>query len=209
LLDEVRPTRSREETLARYNLDPTRPVLALLPGSRKKEIRHLLAPGLDAAQRLAEDGWQIILAVAHTLTRDDLAAVLDGKLPALPIAEDDTYNVVHAADAVLVASGTATLETALLGRPMVIMYRVSSLTFALARMLVSVEYIGMPNIILGRSVFPELIQRDVTCDKLVAAVRDVTARRAEVTQALTELRGKLGEPGAAGRAAHIALELMA
>ena len=209
LLDVVRPTRTREETLARYQLDPTRPLLALLPGSRKKEIRHLLAPGLEAAQRLAREGWQVVVAVAHTLSRDDLTAALGGPLPAVPIVSDDTYNVVHAADAVLVASGTATLETALLGRPMVIMYRVASLTFAVARMLVSVEHIGMPNIILGRTVFPELIQRDVTCDKLVAAVHDVTARRAEVTQALVELRGKLGEPGAAGRAAHMALELMA
>jgi lipid-A-disaccharide synthase len=209
LLDVVRPTRTREETLARYQLDPTRPLLALLPGSRKKEIRHLLAPGLDAAQRLAREGWQVVVAVAHTLSRDDLAAALGGPLPAVPIVSDDTYNVVHAADAVLVASGTATLETALLGRPMVIMYRVASLTFAVARMLVSVEHIGMPNIILGRTVFPELIQREVTCDKLVAAVHDVTARREEVTQALVELRGKLGEPGASRRAAHMALELMA
>src|SRR5262249_28594868 len=114
-----------------------------------------------------------------------------------------------AADAALVASGTATLETALLGRPMVIMYRVAPLTFALARLLVRVEHIGMPNIILGRDVFPELLQRDVTSAKLVAAVRDVTPRRAALTAALSELRGKLGEPGAAERAARMALELMA
>jgi lipid-A-disaccharide synthase len=116
---------------------------------------------------------------------------------------------VHAADAVLVASGTATLETALLGRPMVIMYRMAPFTFAVARRLVRVPHIGMPNIILGRGVFPELIQDDVTCDKLVAAVRDVTARRDEVSAALTELRDKLGTPGAAARAARLALDLMA
>jgi len=115
---------------------------------------------------------------------------------------------VHAADAALVASGTATLETALLARPMVIMYRVSALTYAIARRLVRVDHIGMPNIILGRGVFPELIQDAVTCDNLVAAVHDIVRRRSEVEEALQELRKALGEPGAAERGARIALELM-
>ena len=207
-LDLVRPTRTREETLARYHLDPTRPVLALLPGSRKKELRHLLRPGLDAAQRLMGEGWQVVIPLAHTLTRDDLAATLGGVLPPLPVIENDTYNVVHAADAAIVTSGTATIETALLGRPMVIMYRAASLTFAVARLLVRVDHIGMPNIILGRSVFPELLQGAVTGANLAAAVRDVAARRDELSAALVELRGKLGEPGAATRAARLALELM-
>jgi len=209
LLDLVRPTRTREETLARHRLDPTRPLLAILPGSRKKEVRHLLPVAVAAAQQLAREGWQAVIALAHTLTPDDLADALGGTPPPLPVIENDTYNVVHAADATAVASGTATLETALLGRPMVIMYQVAPLTFAIARRLVHLDFIGMPNIILGREVFPELIQRDVTPDKLVAAVHDVTARRAELAAALVELRGKLGEPGAAERAAGLALELMA
>jgi lipid-A-disaccharide synthase len=208
LLDLVRPTRTREETRARYHLDAARPLLALLPGSRKKEIRHLLPPGIAAAQQLMAEGWQVAIALAHTLTRDDLAAALGGALPPLPIVEDDTYNLVHAADAAVVTSGTATLETALLGRPMVIMYRVSPLTFALARRLVHVDCIGMPNIILGRRVFPELIQHDVTPDNVVAAVHEVTARRDELAAALSELRDKLGQPGAAERAAQLALGLI-
>jgi lipid-A-disaccharide synthase len=209
LLDVVRPTRSREETCARYGLDPARPLLALLPGSRRKEIRHLLRPGIAAAEQLMREGWQAAIALAHTLTLADLQEALGGPLPALPVVEDDTYNLVHAADAAVVASGTATLETALLGRPMVITYQVAPLTFALARLLVRVDHIGMPNIILGRRVFPELLQADVTRDKLVAAVHDVTARRAEVAVALAALREQLGHPGAAERAAHLALELMA
>ena len=209
LLDIVQPTCTREQTLARYGLDPARPLLTLLPGSRKKELRHLLRPALGAAELLVRDGWQVVLALAHTLTKDEVATALGGRMPALPVVENDTYNLIHAADAVLVASGTATLETALLGRPMVIMYRVAAPTFALARLLVHVDHIGMPNIILGRGVFPELIQRDVTPEKLVAAVQDVNARRDELTAALHELRGKLGEPGAAARAAGMALELMA
>src|SRR5215470_9201560 len=196
LLDLVRPTRSREETLARYGLHPTRPVLALLPGSRRKEIRHLLPPGIAAGEQLAGEGWQVVIALAHTLTQSDLADALGGLTPPVTVVHDDTYNVVHAADAVVAASGTATLETALLGQPMVIMYRVAPLTYALARLLVrGVDCIGLPNIILGRQVFPELIQDAVTPARLVAAVHDVVARSAEISAALTELRAQLGEPG--------------
>lgn len=208
LLDMVRPTRTREETRARYGLALDRPLLAILPGSRRKEIRHLLAPSIEAAQRLCAEGWQAAVAQASTLTREDLEEALGGHDVPFPVAEDDTYNLVHAADAALVTSGTATVETALLERPMVIMYRTSRMTYAIARRLVEVDYIGMPNIILGRGVFPELIQEEVTVDKLVAAVRQVYARRGELAAALTDLRGRLGEPGAAGRAARMALELM-
>ncbi len=209
LLDTVMATRSREQTLARYDLDAARPLLAVLPGSRKKELRHLLQPAIQAAQELAAEGWQVALPLAPTVTSGDLAAAWGGGVPPVRIIEDDTYNLIHAADVVLVASGTATLETALLGRPMVIMYRVAPVTFALARLLVRIDHIGMPNIILGRRVFPELIQGDVTPTKLAAAVREVAAHKDELTAALQELRGKLGEPGAAERAAHMALELMA
>ena len=209
LLDLVHPTRTRAETLARHQLDPTRRLLAVLPGSRKKEVRLLLPPAITAAQQLERDGWQAVIALAHTLSRADLVEALGGSAPPVAVIEDDTYNVVHAADAALVASGTATLETALLGTPMVIMYRVSPLTFAVARLLVRVDHIGMPNIILGQRVFPELLQGAVTGDKLVAAVADVTARREEMVAALATLRGQLGKPGAAQRAAHMALELMA
>jgi len=208
LLDRVRVTRSRGETLARHGLDPARRTLALLPGSRKKEIRYLLEPSIAAAQRLVEeDGWQAILALAPTLTVDDLQAELGRELP-IKVATDDTYNVVSAADAALVASGTATLETALLGCPMVIMYRVSPVTFAIAKRLVDVESIGIPNIILGRTVFPELIQSEVTPEALVAAVRGLQSRREEQSAALATVRERLGSPGAAQRAAAMVLELL-
>jgi lipid-A-disaccharide synthase len=207
LLDLVKPTRTREETRKRYALDLDRPLLAILPGSRRKEIRHLLRPAVEAALKLREESWQSAVALATTLTIADLREALGGDVP-FPVAEDDTYNLVHAADAVLVTSGTATIETALLQRPMVIMYRTSRLTYAIARRLVEIDHIGMPNIILGRGVFPELIQDEVTADRLAAAVRDVYARREQLAAPLTDLRGRMGEPGAAERAARLALELM-
>jgi lipid-A-disaccharide synthase len=135
LLDVVHPTRTRAETRARYALDDTRPVVALLPGSRQKEVRYLLPPLCAAGALLAREGWQPILARAPTVSVADLTAAL-GSPPPFPVAAADTYNVLAAADAAVVASGTATLETALLGCPMVIVYRMAGLTHWLARRLV-------------------------------------------------------------------------
>jgi lipid-A-disaccharide synthase len=208
LLDVVRATRPRAETRARYGLDPERPLLALLPGSRSKEIRYLLQPMCEAAERLHAEGWQAVVALAEALTPDDLRAALAGRPVPVPIAHADTYNVVAAADAAIVASGTATLETALLGCPMVIVYRMAPLTFWLARRLVDVQWIGMPNIVLQRSVFPELIQSGATAAAMAEAVRGLRARAGETADALEDLRSRLGAPGAAERAAELALSLL-
>lgn len=208
LLDVVHPTRSREETRARYGLAADRPVVALLPGSRKNEVGFLFGPMCAAARQLAAEGWQPIAALAESLSEADLRAALGGAEVPVPIAHADTYNILSAADAAVVASGTATLEAALLGCPLVIAYKVAPLTFWIARRLVEVKFIGMPNIILERALFPELIQAAVTPEAIAAAVRDVHARRAEITTALIELRGRLGTPGAAQRAADLALALV-
>lgn len=208
LLDVVAPTRSGAETRARYGLDPDRPVLALLPGSRQKEVGYLLRPLVAAAEILAAEGWQPILALAPGLSPDVLTDAAGGSPPGFPLAQGDTYNVIAAADAAVVASGTATLETALLGCPMVIVYRMAPLTYWLARRLVQVDWIGMPNIILQRSVFPELIQAEATPEAIAAAVRGLAGRRTAVAADLATLRERLGEPGAADRAATLALELI-
>jgi lipid-A-disaccharide synthase len=209
LLDVVRPSRSRAETRARYGLSADGPVLALLPGSREKEVGFLFRPMCEAAARLRAEGWQPIAALAESLAPADLRRALGGATPPVPVAHGDTYNVVAAADAAIVASGTATVETALLGCPMVIVYRLAPLTYWIARRLVDVNWIGMPNIILQRGVFPELIQGAVTPAAIAAAVHDVHARRRETAAALAELRARLGVPGAAERAAELALALVA
>lgn len=208
LLDVVRPTRGREETLERYGLDATRPTLAILPGSRRKELAYLLKPMLGAAEILAREGWQAVLPLAAGLDEADLATVHGGSLPTLPIIRSDTYNVIAAADAAVVKSGTATLETALLGCPMVIVYRMALPSYLAARALVRIERIGMPNIVLDRGVFPELIQSAVRPETIAAQIRGVAERRAEVREAARELSEKLGGPGAADRAARLALELV-
>jgi lipid-A-disaccharide synthase len=188
-------------------------LITILPGSRRAEVRYLLDPMVKAARIIARDhGLEVALALAPTLTRDELAEVGRSDLSGMRIIENDTYSIVAASQLALVASGTATLETALLGCPEVIAYKVSPLTYILGRLLVTgVDFIGMPNILAGRQIVPELIQGEVTAENLVRAAEPLLsdAIRAETVTALGTLREKLGAPGAAGRVAAIALGMIA
>lgn len=208
LVDRVLPTRTREETLIQHGLDPARRTIVLLPGSRAQEVRYLLDPLLGAAALLGND-YQFVLAAATTLNAEELRTRV--KDTPVRVIQDDTYNLVHAAELALVASGTATLETALLERPMVIIYRLASLTYALARLIVRVPFIGMPNLIAERQVVPELIQGEVTPERIAAeATRLLTNAQAySVTQeGLREVRQRLGGGGAAGRTAALIVEML-
>ena len=213
LLDRVRVTRSREETFARYGLDPARRTVVLLPGSRLTEIEKLLPPLLDAARRLArEDDCQFALALAHTLTCADVESRLAGAGVSVPIVSGDTYNLVAACDLALVTSGTATLECALLECPMVIVYRLAPVSWLLARLLVhGVRCVGMPNIVAGHEIVPELLQKQATGERIAAAAQGILrdpVRRAAMIEELRGVRRRLGRGGAAGRAAAIALEML-
>ena len=213
LLDRVGVTRGREETLGLHGLDPERKTVLLLPGSREKEIDSLLPRLLDAVRRMgASGGYQFPLALAHTLSREHVDALVRRAGVDVPIIAGDTYNLIAAADIALVTSGTATLECALLETPMVIVYCVSPLTALVARLLVrGVRHIGMPNIVAGHEVVPELLQGDVNGERIVAAARGILEdpeRRAVMIANLREIRHRLGRGGAAGRAAAIAAEML-
>ncbi len=211
LVGRVQPTRSRDDTLRRYGLNPIRKTIVLLPGSRTQEVRYLLPPLLQATTVLG-DTYQFILAVAATLDRAQIETTIRAHSAAIRIVQGDTYNVAHAADLAIVASGTATLEMALLERPMVIVYRLAPVTYALARLFVRVPFIGMPNLIAGRQVVPELIQSAATPERIATeAQRLLTDARAYsvAQEGLREVRTKLGEPGAAKRAADLIFNLLA
>jgi lipid-A-disaccharide synthase len=213
LLDRVEATRGREETLRLHGLDPARRTVVLLPGSRAKEIDYILPRLLDAVREIAASGdYQFALGLAHTLDRADVEARIGAAALPVPVIGGDLYNLVAAADLALVTSGTATLECALLECPMVIVYRLSPVTWALGRLLVrGVTHVGMPNIVAGREVVPEFLQRDVTGTRIAAAARAILedpARRAAIQAGLREVRQRLGRGGAADRAAAIAVEMM-
>ena len=212
LLDIARATRSREETLARLALQPSRRTIALLPGSRPREVEYHLPVMLRAAEILRHElDVQFVLVRASTVDARDLEARLAASAVPVSFSDGDTYNILEASDLVWTASGTATLETALMLRPMVIVYRMSRTTFALARRLVRVDHVGMANIIAGEKVVPELIQDDLTPERIAAESRKIlndAGLRQAIMAKLGEVRKRLGSPGAAHRVADIALEMM-
>lgn len=208
LIDLAVAGRSREETCRAAGLDPARPVVALLPGSRRNELHLLLQTLVDAAARLVRDapGVQFLVARAPALD-NSLFAPLDAlrtagvRLGILSGAADD---VLAASDIVITASGTATVQTALHQRPMVIVYRVSPLTYAIGKRFVRVANYGMVNLVAGRQVVRELIQGDCTAEAVAAEARSLLTdpTRADTMRAdLAEVVRRLGGPGASERAA--------
>ena len=213
LVDLARPTLSREAFLRKLNLDPDRPVLALLPGSRRNELTQL-APIIAHAIPLIVSrvpGVQLVIARAPQLD-DGLFDVFG--LPgttSLRIVEAQTDDVLNACDAVVTASGTATVQTALHGKPMVVIYKLSPITYRLAKGVGLVDMYAMVNLIAGRRVVVELIQDDCTPEAIAGeAVKLLTDRdyRAAMTEALDEVRQRLGGPGASDRAAEAVLDLV-
>ena len=208
LIDLARATRPRAEFLRSAGLDPERPVLALLPGSRANELRHVL-PDLAAAAPLIAarvPGVQFLIARAPSLDDALFAPLEQMRRAGLPVgvALEATDDVLAAADAVVTASGTATVQAALHGTPMVIVYRLSGLTYAIGKRFVRVASYGMVNLVAGHPVVPELIQHEFTPDAVAReAVSLLTDRpRADAMRRdLAAVRAKLGGPGASVRAA--------
>jgi lipid-A-disaccharide synthase len=203
LVEVVKPECDRATFFAEAGLDPARPLVALLPGSRKGEIQHLLPPMAELARRwrLARPKVQWVLPVAPTLDPAFVRAHL-GDAP-VTLVEGRTYAARAHADAALVASGTATLETALLGTPFAIVYKLNALTYEMAKRIVKVPYFGLANVVARREVAPELLQGEVNPERLGVELARLlepdTARR--LRAGLSDVRGHLGEPGAAGRVA--------
>ena len=214
LLDVLPLDLTRDEARRRLGADPGHALIGLLPGSRPGEVERLLPPMLEAARRLAAaDGRRrFVLGLAPTVAHEQVAAILRQSGPGIPpidLVSGRTYEVMAAADALLIASGTATLEAALLGAPMVICYRVSRLTELLARALRRVRWIGLPNLVSGRAVVPELIQGEVTgarlAEEAARLLEDPVAATAQ-RAAFKDLRARLGEPGVGLRAARAVLD---
>jgi len=213
LLEMVQVKQGRDAILAKCGLDPSKPVIALLPGSRHAEVSRHLPVMRDAAVRLSQErDIQFFCVRASTINGAEIESALRHPALQIPVVEEDRYDAIHAADLVWTASGTATLEIALLGRPMIIIYRLSWLTYHLARLLVSVDHIGMVNLIAGERLVSELIQNDANPVRLVEESRvllDNREVRSRIIDKMSKLRERLGSPGAAQRVADLALAMMA
>jgi lipid-A-disaccharide synthase len=210
LLDEVAPSYDRDELRKRFGLESSAPVVGLLPGSRESEVRTLLPLMLRAAAQLAQrhTGVRFIMAQAPSITSELIADLSAGASVNVQVIRDQASEVMAASDVLLVASGTATLQAAVVGTPMVLTYRAPWLTYWLARWLIRINWIGLANIVAGRSIVPELIQHDATAERLSREAsrllgdhRAAQAMRAE----LRKVREMLGAPGASRRAAGVVL----
>jgi lipid-A-disaccharide synthase len=196
----------------RAGLAPGTPYLALLPGSREEEVRRLLPLLLSAWRLLARQNPRLaaVVAAATDESAQQCAEITRASGVACPIVAEATHSVVAHARAAAVASGTATLETAALGTPLAIVYRVSPLTWLLAKLFVRVRRVGLPNIVAGEDVAPELLQDAATPERLAAALRPLLAEgpeRRAMLEDLAKVRASLGEPGTAERVAVLAESL--
>jgi len=220
LTGEVKAHVSREEFCLQNSLDPTRPIISFLPGSRHKELVRILPPMLDAIELIAakRSDVQFVLVVAPSRKPEEATQIVSHHrgaatfLSRVKMVHHKTRDAVAASDVAAVASGTATLEAALLGTPMVIVYKLSPLTYALGRPFVKLDTFGMANLVAGRRVVPELIQADFTPERVAAeAIPLLTdpAKASAMRAALREVREKLGEPGASRRAAEAVLTVAA
>jgi lipid-A-disaccharide synthase len=211
LVGNVAPATTREDFFVAQGLDPAKKLVTILPGSRNSELaRHLPVLREACLQILAQLPVQFVIAAVA----GHVNALQQGwpGNATVRIVEGQTYDALAHADASIVSSGTATVEAALLDAPMVVVYRVTPLTALLAKPLVRTPYFSMINLIAGREVVPELIQKDFTPEKVTAQVlrllrepSDVAAMRA----ALAEVRQRLGPPGAVERAAGAITALLA
>jgi lipid-A-disaccharide synthase len=214
VLDALVGAPERAEARRRLGLDPAATVVGLLPGSRAQEIHHTLPVLHAAAARIAaaRPGTRFVLAAVERRGEGpDPAALLRDATPAVQVVEGQTYVVMRAADVLLATSGTATLEAALLGTPMVVCYRFSRLSEAMVRLLVRVPWISLANITLGRAVVPELYQRTFTAERVADeafALLGSSGARAAQREAFAELGAVLGEPGVGVRAARHVLSLI-
>jgi len=215
LAGEVRPRYGREEFCRRHQLDSSQLLVALLPGSRRKELARILPPMLDAARRVlsSRPGARFVIPLAPTRTRAEVESVIasaaavgppdESLRQALFVTQDETREALAAADVAAVASGTATLETALIGTPLVVVYKESTLNWHALRPLISVEHFGLANLVAGERIAPELLQYDFTGERLAGELLQLSEpeHNAAVRARLRQAVARLGAGGASERAA--------
>jgi lipid-A-disaccharide synthase len=209
LVEIARATLARDEFFNKYGLDSTRSLIALLPGSRRKEIHYHLPAMLEAAHRLRSEKHataQFVIPLASTVDRRQVEMIVRDSVPSgsidMALIERDTYNALAHSEIAVVASGTATVEAALLGTPMVVVYRGSELNWRLIRPLIKLDTFGMVNLIAGRRVVPELMQKEVTGERIAGEVMTIlndADRISRMKRELAQVRERLASatgPGA-------------
>lgn len=220
LAREVHSETSRDAFRTKHSIDLDTPFIALLPGSRSKEVRKILPIMIETAVKMLarRPELQFGIALASERFQDEVESAIkekkgmpSGSSPSFSIISGETYDLLNASDAAAVTSGTATLETGIVGTPMAIVYKTSALNYKLLRPLIDVEHFGLINLIAGKRVANELIQDDFTpqtlADELFRLLEPETNK--QIREDLQTATDKLGHGGASKRAAEAVLELIA
>jgi lipid-A-disaccharide synthase len=213
LLDACPLEVNREKIMAKFGVDHGHPVVGLVPGSRKEEVKNLLPVMLKSLQILGRryPRIQCLLPLAKTIDPELVQSFLDTSSVEVKVIKEDIYEVLSVCDAALVASGTATLETAIMGVPMVIVYRVSPVSYRVGKMLIKVPHIGLVNLVAGEEIVPELIQDDVVPDRVAREALTILENgvvREKMIKKLQSVKEGLGRGGASERTARIASEMI-
>ncbi|NOQ36196.1 MAG: lipid-A-disaccharide synthase [Methylococcaceae bacterium] len=212
-VDKVHPLHSKAEDIKLFQLNEQQPIIGILPGSRGNEIKRMLPVMLDAAKKIQTHtpDAQFLLPQADSISDELLASYLQQTDIKIQVIKNQPYDVIQCCDAVMTTSGTATLETALLTTPMVIVYKLSTLTYLLGRLLVNIDVIGLPNIIAGKKIIAELIQDEANGENIAAEIQRILedkdyAQTMDVE--LNKVKEKLGEGGGSNNMAELALEML-
>lgn len=207
LADTVMPSMTKEKAMAYFHGDPNKKRILLMPGSRKNEVAGLLPVMLEAARQLSQKAdCQFFIPRASTIPMEMLSSFIGASELSVEITEGRQYDLMQICDACVASSGTATLETALMELPTVLIYRLAPVTWMLAKLLVHVKYAGLPNLLLDREVTPELLQDAVTAENISRIVTPwliQPAAREKNVEGIREVRKALGGGGAVRRVAEL------
>ena len=202
LVDSVKPSMSKDESRKFFGVNESERVILLMPGSRRQEIKLLLPPMLAATKLLADKSFKFFLPVADNVENLINTEGFDIKL----VKSARRYDLMSIADAAIATSGTVVLEAALLGLPSVVLYKMAPLNYFIGKLLVDIKFFSLPNILAGEKILPELLQDEVTPEKISSEVLKILDTRADYVEKLQSACKKLGEVGAATRVAKKILE---
>jgi len=211
LLDTISAKLDKASFFEEHKLELKNPLLALLPGSRRQEVEKLLPPLLESARQLQQQypPLQIVIAGAPTVPQETYLAYLT-EYPRFHLVENNTYNVMAHSDAGIVASGTATLEMAWFNTPFALVYKVSSISYFLGKRLIKIPNIGLVNVVAGKRIVSELLQKQVSPSYVVPIMERLvfdSEYRQQLTSELIEVTNLLGKQGAASKVADLILSM--
>ncbi len=211
LIDIIKPTMDKTAAYEFFQLDSQHSIILLLPGSRKAEIENLLPVMLESAEKIMQldPNCQFVLPVASTISREMLHNMIKQYKVKVKLTAEHTYDLMTIADSAIAASGTVTLEAAILGLPVVVIYKMAALTYFIGRLLVKIPNISLPNIVAGKRIIPELLQYEVNADNIAReaiALLPSTAAGKQAREGLRQVKQRLGAEGAVKRTAQVVLD---